>query len=51
MPDFEAVSVQQAKLITAPGHQGRFIKEYAGDLQQLPRARLGNSMLSDGGVF
>jgi hypothetical protein len=41
MPEFTAVSVQEAKLRTIPGRQGKFIKEYADYIQQIPHGQAG----------
>ena len=41
MPEFTTVSVQEAKLRTIPGRQGRFINEYADYIQQLPQGQAG----------
>jgi hypothetical protein len=35
MPEFTTVSVQEAKLRTIPGRQGRFINEYADYIQRV----------------
>jgi hypothetical protein len=35
MPDFETVSVQEAKLRTTSGYRGQYVQEYAGYIQQL----------------
>jgi hypothetical protein len=35
MPEFTTVSVQEAKLRTIPGRQGRFINEYADCIQRV----------------
>jgi hypothetical protein len=41
MPEFTAVSVQEAKVRTIPGRQGKFLSEYADYIQQLPRGQAG----------
>jgi hypothetical protein len=41
MPEFETVSLQEAQLRTVSGRQGKFIKEYASYIQQLPQGQAG----------
>jgi hypothetical protein len=41
MPEFETVSVQEAKLRTLSGRQGQFMNEYIGYIQQLPKGQAG----------
>jgi hypothetical protein len=41
MPEFETVSLREAQLRTVPGRKGKFINEYAGYIQQLPRGQAG----------
>src|ERR671916_1725783 len=41
MPEFTTVPVQEAKLRTIPGRQGKFINEYADYIQQLPKGQAG----------
>jgi hypothetical protein len=41
MPEFETVSLQEAQLRTVSGQQGKFIKEYASYIQQLPQGQAG----------
>jgi hypothetical protein len=41
MPEFETVSVQEAKLRTLPGRQEQFMNEYIGYIQQLPKGQAG----------
>jgi len=41
MPDFTTVSVQEARLRTIPGRQGRFLNEYIDYIQQLSRGQAG----------
>jgi hypothetical protein len=36
MPEFTTLSVQEARMRTIPGRQGKFINEYAAYIQQLP---------------
>ena len=41
MPEFTTVSVQEARIRTIPGRQGRFINEYADYIQQVPKGQAG----------
>lgn len=41
MPEFEIVSLKEAKFRTIPGRQGRFMNEYADYIQQLPKGQAG----------
>jgi hypothetical protein len=41
MPEFAIVSMQEAKLRTISGRQGRFMNEYAQYIQQLPKGQAG----------
>jgi hypothetical protein len=41
MPELTTVSVQEAKLRTIPGRQGKFLNEYADYLQQVPPGQAG----------
>jgi hypothetical protein len=41
MPDFETVSVQEAKLRTIRGRQGKFMNEYVDYIQQLSQGQAG----------
>ena len=41
MPDFETVSMKEAKLRTTSGRQGRYLNEYADYIQQLPTGQAG----------
>jgi hypothetical protein len=41
MPEFTTISVQEAKMRTIPGRQGKFINEYADYIQQLPKGQAG----------
>jgi hypothetical protein len=42
MPEFTTVLVQEAKVWTIPGRQGRFINEYADYIQQLSKGQAGS---------
>ena len=41
MPEFETVSLKEARFRTIPGRQGRFLNEYAAYIQQLPQGQAG----------
>jgi hypothetical protein len=41
MPDFETVSVQEARLRTLSGRQRQYLNEYAGYIQQLSQGKAG----------
>jgi hypothetical protein len=41
MPDFEIVSMKEAKLGISSGQQGKFMNEYAQYIQQLPKGQAG----------
>jgi hypothetical protein len=41
MPDFQIVSIADAKLQTSSGRRGEFIHEYAGYIQQLSHGKAG----------
>jgi hypothetical protein len=41
MPEFTTVSVQEAMVRTIPGRQGRYLREYADYIQQLPTGQAG----------
>jgi hypothetical protein len=41
MPNFEIVSMQEARLKTASGRQRQFLDQYAGYIQQLPEGQAG----------
>jgi hypothetical protein len=41
MPELTTVSVQEAKLRTIPGRQGKFINEYAEHIQQVSSGQAG----------
>jgi hypothetical protein len=41
MPEFTTVSVQEAKLRTIPGRQGRFLNEYVAYIQQVASGQAG----------
>jgi hypothetical protein len=41
MPEFTTVSVQEAKVRTIPGRQGKFLSEYADYIQKLPPGQAG----------
>jgi hypothetical protein len=41
MPDFETVSMKEAKLRTISGRQGKFLNEYADYIHQLPEGQAG----------
>jgi hypothetical protein len=47
MPEFTTVSVQEAKLRTIPGRQGR-IKEYVAYIQQVPAGQAGTLRVAEG---
>jgi hypothetical protein len=47
MPEFTTVSVQEAKLRTMPGRQGRFINEYGDYIQQLPTGQAGRLRIGE----
>jgi hypothetical protein len=48
MPEFTTVSVQEAKLRTIPGRQGKFINEYANYIQQVPKGQAGRMRTGEG---
>jgi hypothetical protein len=48
MPEFTTVSVQEAKLRTIPGRQGRFINEYVEYIQQVPAGQAGTLRVAEG---
>jgi hypothetical protein len=41
MPEFEIVSVKEARLRTTSGRQGKYLNEYADYIQQLPLGQAG----------
>lgn len=41
MPDFEIVSVEEAKRRTATSHRGQYVQEYAWYIQQLGKGQAG----------
>ena len=41
MPEFEIISMKEAKLSTTSGRQGKFMNEYAQYIQQLPKGQAG----------
>ena len=41
MPEFAIVSLNEAKVRTIPGRQGKFLNEYATYIQQLPPEQAG----------
>jgi hypothetical protein len=41
MPEFETISVEEAKLISTVGRQGKIIQEYAHYVQQIPQGQAG----------
>jgi hypothetical protein len=41
MPEFTTISVQEAKVRTIPGRQGKFINEYADYIQQVSSGQAG----------
>jgi hypothetical protein len=41
MPDFEAVSMKEAKLRTSSNRQGKYLNEYVDYIQQLPTGQAG----------
>jgi hypothetical protein len=41
MPEFTAVSVQEAQMRTVPGRQGRFLNEYVAYIQQVASGQAG----------
>jgi hypothetical protein len=47
MPDFETVSVQEAKLRTISGRQGTFMNEYVDYIQQLPTGQAGRLRMGE----
>jgi hypothetical protein len=47
MPEFTTVSVQEAKMRTIPGRQGKFINEYADYIQQLPQGQAGKLSIGE----
>jgi hypothetical protein len=47
MPEFTTVSVQEAKVRTIPGRQGRFINEYANYIQQLSSGQAGRLRIGE----
>jgi hypothetical protein len=47
MPEFTTVSVQEAKVRTIPGRQGRFINEYADYIQQVPAGQAGRLRIGE----
>ena len=47
MPEFTTVSVQEAKLRTIPGRQGRVINEYIDYIQQVPSGQAGKLHVSE----
>jgi hypothetical protein len=47
MPEFTTVSVQEAKLRTIPGRQGRFVNEYIDYIQQVPTGQAGKLRIGE----
>ena len=47
MPEFTTVSVQEAKLRTIPGRQGRYINEYIDYIQHVPSGQAGKLRVGD----
>jgi hypothetical protein len=41
MPEFETISLHEAQLRTIPGHQGRFLDEYASYIKKLTPGQAG----------
>src|SRR5918999_961694 len=47
MPEFTTVSVQEAKVRTIPGRQGKFINEFADYIQHLPNGQAGKLSIGE----
>jgi hypothetical protein len=47
MPEFTTVSVQEAKLRTIPGRQGKFIAEFADYTHQVPKGQAGKLTIGE----
>jgi hypothetical protein len=47
MPEFTTVSVQEAKVRTIPGRQGRFVNEYIDYIQQVPTGQAGRLRIGE----
>ena len=47
MPEFEVVSLDQARLKTASGRQGKIVKQYSGYIEQLVEGRAGRLKVAE----
>ena len=47
MPEFEVVSLDEARLKTANGRQGKIVKQYSGYIERLVEGQAGHLLMSD----
>jgi len=47
MPDFEVVSLDQARLKTANGRQGKIVKQYSGYIERLVEGQAGRLKVAE----
>ena len=50
MPEFEVVPLDEARLKTANGRQGKIVKQYSGYIEQLVEGRAGRLLMAEGEV-
>jgi ABC-type dipeptide/oligopeptide/nickel transport system permease component len=50
MPEFEVVPLDQARLKTANGRQGKIVKQYSGYIEQLVEGQAGRLLMAEGEI-
>jgi hypothetical protein len=50
MPEFEVVPIDEARLKTASGRQGKIVKQYSGYIEQLADGRAGRLLMAEGEI-